>query len=52
MVDFREALTTPQTDYTPTGVLGNSEEQEEFIILDVGECREYERLNYSHKLRR
>lgn len=51
-VDFGEAPKTPRTVHIPIGVLGNREDQEEFIILDGGECQEYERLNYSHKLRR
>lgn len=42
----------PNHVYFPTGVLGTSEEQEEFVKLDVGDGQEYENLKYKHKLRR
>lgn len=51
-VDLGEVPNHVRTDYIPTGVPGTSEEQEEFIKLDVGEGQEYESLQYNHKLRR
>ena len=51
-VDLDEVPNHVQTNYIPTGVLGNSEEQEEFIKLDVGESQEYESMQNNGKLTR
>lgn len=51
-VDLGEVPKDARTDYIPTGVPGNSEEQEEFIKFDVGEGQDFESLSYNNKLRR
>ena len=51
-VDLGEVPNHVQTTYIPTGVLENSEEQEEFIKLDVGEGQEHKSRQYNHKVRR
>lgn len=51
-IDLSEVPKHARTDYIPTGVPGNSDEQQEFIGLDVGEGQEYESQRFNHKLRR
>ncbi|MCJ1427301.1 hypothetical protein MMC29_005204 [Sticta canariensis] len=51
-VDLDEVPNHVRTNDIPTGVPRNSEEQEEFIKLDVGESQEHESLQYNHRFRR
>lgn len=51
-VNLGEVPLDARSDYIPTGVPGKSEEQEDFIQLDVGEGQEYESLSFNNKLRR
>lgn len=51
-VDLGGVPQDARTDFIPTGVPGNSEEQEDFIQFDVGEGQEHESLSYNNKLRR